>query len=133
MRPLDRVAEDRDEPRPWNGLAHAALGVQVVEVEGGGLAEKGAFGRVVEQRLVVGSAPDVLAVGLGVSGAAVGGRRPVGEEELGLLDPRQVKCGMLAERGVQGSGAGLRGADHQEVRQRHRPRPSYSLSFVIHV
>src|SRR5579859_1219855 len=82
-----------------------------------------------EQRLVVRPAPDVLPVGQRVPGAALGRGRPVGQEELRLLDGGHVEPGVFGQRGVQGRGAGLGGADDQEVGHRHGASRGSSVSI----
>src|SRR5262249_5656289 len=72
------------------------------------------------QRLVLIPPPDVLPVGLHVTGAAAAsGGRPVGEEELRLLDGRHEQAGVGGQGRVQGRGPRLRGANDEEVRQGH--------------
>jgi hypothetical protein len=120
VRALDRVAEDHDELHVRDRLGDPGHRRLVVEVERRGLAAQRPGRGGVEERLVPVELPDVLAVGQGVTGAALGRRRAVGEEELRFLDRRQEQAGMPGERGVQRGGPRLGNSGHQEVRKRHR-------------
>ena len=118
--PLHRIAHDHDQPGLGQRLADPAHRGPVVQVERRRLAAQRAGRGRVEQRLVLRPAPDVLPVSERVPGSALGRRRAVGEEELGLLDRRHEEPRVPGERGVQRRGARLRGTDHQEVRHRHQ-------------
>jgi hypothetical protein len=118
--PLDRVAQDHDHLGVRDQLADAALRGAVIQIKRCRLAAQGAGRGAGEQRLVVRPPPDVLAVGLHVAGPAPAGRRrPVGEEELGLLDRRHEQARMRGQGGMQRRGARLGRANDQEIRQGH--------------
>ncbi len=116
MRALDRVTQDDDQLGVREQRVDAALGVAVVQVERCGLAFQRSRRRVVEQRLVLRPAPDVLLEGQRVAGTAPCRRGPVAEEELGLLDRGHEQGGVSCERGVQGGRPRLGRSDHQEIR-----------------
>ena len=116
MGPVDRVAEHEDDPCVRDERVDPPVRRPLVQVERGGLAAQRARRRRVEQRLVVGSPPDVLLVGLPVAGAARGRRRAVRQEELGLLDGGQEELRVPDEGGVERGGACLGHPRHQEVR-----------------
>ena len=115
-----RIAHDHDEPGVRERVADPAHRGPVVQVQRRRLAlQRPGRGRG-EQGLVIAAAPDVLPVGQRVPRpAALGRRRPVGEEELRLLDGRHIQTRVSGQRGVQGRGAGLGSADDQEVGHRH--------------
>ena len=116
---LHRVADDHDQPGLRERVADPAHRGAVVQVERSRLAAQGPGRSRGEQGLVVRPAPDVLPVGQRVSGPALGRGRPVGQEELRLLDGGHVERRVFGQRGVQGRGAGLGGADDQEIGHRH--------------
>ena len=117
---LDRVAQDHDHLGVRDQLADAALRGTVIEIKRCRLTARGTGRGAGEQRLVVRPPPDMLAVGLYVARpAAAGRRRPVGEEELGLLDRRHEQARMRGQGSMQRRGARLGGADDEEVRQGH--------------
>ncbi len=119
MGAFDWVADDHDQPGRRDRVADPAHRGPVVQVERRRLAPQRPGGSRGEQGLVVRPPPDVLPVGQRVPRAALGRGRPVGQEELGLLDGRHVERGVFGQRGVQGGGTGLGGADDQEVGHRH--------------
>jgi hypothetical protein len=128
VRPLHRVTQDRDQLGRRDQLPDPALCLPVIQVERGRLAAQQARGGRPEQRLVVGAAPDVLTPGGDVTRPAPpAGRRPVGQEELRLLDRGHVQRRVPVERGVQGGRPRLGGTDDQEVGQRHGQHPSIKV------
>jgi len=120
VRALDRVADDHDELHGRDRLPDPCHRGRFVEVQRRALAAERSGRGGVEERLVPVALPDVLAVGERVTGAALGRRWPVGQEELRFLDRRQEQARMPAERGVQRGGPRLGNPGHQEVGQRHR-------------
>ncbi len=135
MSAFDRVPQHDDELGVGNQRLDVELSIAIVEVERRGLALERVRPGAVEQRFVVGTSPDVLTVGLGVTRTAFGGRRPIGKEEFGLLDRRHVNCGMLGQRQMQGRGTGLGDAGDEELWKSQRiPHPvSADLSTIWRV
>jgi len=81
-----RITQHGDQPGVRDELADAPHRLPVVQVQRRGLtAQRPGRGRI-EERLVAVTLPHVLTVGQGVTRAAARRRRPVGEEELRLLD-----------------------------------------------
>ena len=139
VRPLDRITQDRDHPGARDQRMDPLLRPAVVQVEGGRLAAQRAGRRGVEQRLIVLPPPYVLAVGLHVAGPAATPRRwAVGEEELGFLDRGHEQPGMPGQGRVQGGGASLGGADHEEIWPGHGgdllstdENPSIPINLIV--
>ena len=125
--PVDRVAQHRDQLRLGGVGRDPAAGVTVVEVERRALAAQGALGRPGEEVEVALALPDPLLVGVRVAGTLVRRRRRVAAHVvLRLLHRRQEQPRVLGQRRVQGTGAGLGGADEEEVgwspRAAHAPK-----------
>ena len=130
MRPVDGVAQQRDQPGARDRVEDPSVGLRVVQVEGGGLAAELVIAGLGEEAGVVVAAPHVLGEGLGVAGAAPRRRRPVGQEVLGLLGPRHPDLRVPRKSDVQRGGSRLRGSGDEEVGEPHARVPSAATSTV---
>jgi hypothetical protein len=136
VRPVDRIAQQQDQPGVRHELPDAVVGGQIVQIERGGLAAQRARRRRFEQSLVFCPPPDVFLVRLHVAGTAFHRWTPLAQEKLRLLDPGQVEAGVREQGGVQCGGAGLGDAGDEKVGERHgftsmRAGPQVRVSLQI--